>query len=240
MCLWEDDGTPDGPYGVGGPNGYSLVYRWLSTHPEPLAQYAAILGGIDRITGRKPPVIAVPTTSGTGSEVGRAALITLEDGRKLGFISPHMIPTVAICDPDLTLGLPRAVVGEQPQPLAGARGTRPRAQQGEPRLLRLPQRRGERERQRRTRRGDALVAGHPAQLHPGVVGEAGGGVGQRPAKGHDTKQPTDQIGWSAKKDSRTHRRECEGNDPEGKRFRHARQPSHNPKRRLNWRSLVCT
>ncbi|HUE44859.1 MAG TPA: iron-containing alcohol dehydrogenase [Aestuariivirgaceae bacterium] len=78
----------------------------LATHPEPLAQYAAILGGIGRITADKPPVIAIPTTSGTGSEVGRAALITLEDGRKLGFISPHMIPTVAICDPDLTLGLP--------------------------------------------------------------------------------------------------------------------------------------
>jgi 4-hydroxybutyrate dehydrogenase len=78
----------------------------LATHPEPLAHYAAILGGIDRITADKPPVIAIPTTSGTGSEVGRAALITLEDGRKLGFISPHMIPSVAICDPDLTLGLP--------------------------------------------------------------------------------------------------------------------------------------
>jgi hypothetical protein len=35
VCLWEDDGTPDGPYGVGGPNGYSLVYgqrRYLREH----------------------------------------------------------------------------------------------------------------------------------------------------------------------------------------------------------------
>jgi 4-hydroxybutyrate dehydrogenase len=38
--------------------------------------------------------------------VGRASLITLRDGRKLGFISPHMIPKVAVCDPELTLGLP--------------------------------------------------------------------------------------------------------------------------------------
>jgi alcohol dehydrogenase class IV len=50
--------------------------------------------------------MAIPTTSGTGSEVGRAALITLNDGRKLGFISPHLIPNVAICDPEMTLGLP--------------------------------------------------------------------------------------------------------------------------------------
>src|SRR4029078_7397175 len=52
------------------------------------------------------PVIAIPTTAGTGSEVGRAALITLDDGRKLGFISPHLIPRRAVCDPDLTIGLP--------------------------------------------------------------------------------------------------------------------------------------
>jgi 4-hydroxybutyrate dehydrogenase len=79
------------------------------SHPGPLAQYAAILGGVARITAAMPPVIAIPTTAGTGSEVGRAALITLDDGRKLGFISPHLIPNVAICDPELTLGLPPAL-----------------------------------------------------------------------------------------------------------------------------------
>jgi 4-hydroxybutyrate dehydrogenase len=78
----------------------------LITHSEPLSQYAAILGGIPRIGSNQPPVIAVPTTAGTGSEVGRAALITLSDGRKLGFISPYLIPNVAICDPRLTLELP--------------------------------------------------------------------------------------------------------------------------------------
>jgi alcohol dehydrogenase class IV len=52
------------------------------------------------------PIIAIPTTAGTGAEVGRAALLTLADGRKLGFISPHLIPKRAICDPELTLGLP--------------------------------------------------------------------------------------------------------------------------------------
>ncbi len=51
-------------------------------------------------------MIAIPTTAGTGAEVGRAALLTLDDGRKLGIISPHLIPKRAICDPELTLGLP--------------------------------------------------------------------------------------------------------------------------------------
>ena len=93
---------------VGGGSSIDLAkaVSLLATHSGPLEQYAFILGGMGRIKQDKPPVVAVPTTSGTGSEVGRAALITLNDGRKLGFLSPYMIPEVAICDPDLTLGLP--------------------------------------------------------------------------------------------------------------------------------------
>jgi alcohol dehydrogenase class IV len=52
------------------------------------------------------PLIAVPTTSGTGSEVARGAIIIVDDHRKLGFHSWHLVPKAAICDPDLTLGLP--------------------------------------------------------------------------------------------------------------------------------------
>jgi 4-hydroxybutyrate dehydrogenase len=92
--------------GGGSPLDLAKAAALLAAHPEPLSQYAAIHGGIGKITAEQPPVIAIPTTAGTGSEVGRAALITLDDGRKLGFISPHLIPNVAICDPDLTLGLP--------------------------------------------------------------------------------------------------------------------------------------
>lgn len=51
-------------------------------------------------------MIAVPTTAGTGSEVGRAAVIIISEGRKLGIISPHMLPSIALCDPELTYGLP--------------------------------------------------------------------------------------------------------------------------------------
>ncbi len=92
--------------GGGSPIDLAKAVALLATHPGPLAQYAAIDGGIARITPRVAPVIAVPTTAGTGSEVGRAALVTLEDGRKVGLISPHLIPARAICDPSLTLGLP--------------------------------------------------------------------------------------------------------------------------------------
>jgi 4-hydroxybutyrate dehydrogenase len=101
----------DGVIAIGGGSPIDLAkgIALLATHTAPLEQYAAILGGVARITPKVAPMIAIPTTAGTGSEVGRAALITLDDGRKLGFISGHLIPKRAICDPLLTLGLPASL-----------------------------------------------------------------------------------------------------------------------------------
>jgi hypothetical protein len=98
----------DGIIAVGGGSSIDLAkaVALMATHPGPLEGYAAILGGVAKITPAVAPVFAVPTTAGTGSEVGRAALITLRDGRKLGFLSPHLIPRRAFCDPELTIGLP--------------------------------------------------------------------------------------------------------------------------------------
>jgi 4-hydroxybutyrate dehydrogenase len=107
LLVWHERRC-DGIVAIGGGSPIDLAkgVALLASHPRPLDQYAAVLGGLPRITAAVPPVVAVPTTSGTGSEVGRAALLTLGDGRKLGFISPHLIPKLALSDPDLTLGLP--------------------------------------------------------------------------------------------------------------------------------------
>jgi hypothetical protein len=75
-------------------------------HEGPLKDYATIEGGATRISDRVPPLIAVPTTAGTGSEVARGAIIIVDDGRKLGFHNWNLLPRTAICDPELTLGLP--------------------------------------------------------------------------------------------------------------------------------------
>ncbi len=98
----------DGVIGVGGGSSLDLAkaVALAATHPGELRRYALIEGGLSNITAAVAPVIAIPTTAGTGSEVGRAAVIILEDGRKVGLISPHMIPKSAICDPELTFGLP--------------------------------------------------------------------------------------------------------------------------------------
>jgi hypothetical protein len=76
------------------------------THEGPLKTYATIEGGSPKITERVPPLIAVPTTAGTGSEVARGAIVIVDDGRKLGFHSWHLVPKTALLDPALTLGLP--------------------------------------------------------------------------------------------------------------------------------------
>ena len=105
--LYRERGC-DGVIALGGGSSIDLgkAVALLATHAGPLEQYAVIGGGLPRITAKSAPLLAIPTTAGTGSEVGRAALITLRDGRKLGFISPYMIPKIALCDPELTLGLP--------------------------------------------------------------------------------------------------------------------------------------
>ena len=77
-----------------------------ATHSGPLKNYATIEGGSPKITDKVLPLIAVPTTAGTGSEVARGAILIVEDGRKLGFHSWHLVPKVALLDPELTLALP--------------------------------------------------------------------------------------------------------------------------------------
>jgi 4-hydroxybutyrate dehydrogenase len=77
-----------------------------AAHEGPLKTYATIEGGSPKITAAVPPLIAVPTTAGTGSEVARGAILIVDDGRKLGFHSWHLVPRTALLDPELTLGLP--------------------------------------------------------------------------------------------------------------------------------------
>ncbi|SEQ55731.1 hypothetical protein SAMN05428995_105108 [Loktanella sp. DSM 29012] len=107
FAVYQAEGC-DGIVGIGGGSSLDLAkaVRILSGHPAPLDQYAAVNGGVARIHGNICPLIAVPTTSGTGSEVGRAAVIITAAGRKLGILSPHNLPTIALCDPTLTYGLP--------------------------------------------------------------------------------------------------------------------------------------
>ncbi len=106
-AIYKAEGC-DGLIAVGGGSAIDCAkgVAIAATHEGPLTHYATIEGGSPRITERAAPLIAVPTTSGTGSEVARGAILIVDDHRKLGFHSWHLVPKTAICDPELTLGLP--------------------------------------------------------------------------------------------------------------------------------------
>ena len=102
-----NDANADGLVALGGGSAMDLTKAvgLLASQGGPLEKYAAISGGAKHI-GKLPPLIAIPTTAGTGSEVSVGMITTMNNGRKETFASPHLIPSTAICDPDLTLGLP--------------------------------------------------------------------------------------------------------------------------------------
>ena len=106
-AIYKQDGC-DGLIALGGGSSIDCAkgVAIAATHEGPLKTYATIEGGSLKITDRVAPLIAVPTTAGTGSEVARGAILIVDDGRKLGFHSWFIVPKAAICDPELTLGLP--------------------------------------------------------------------------------------------------------------------------------------
>ena len=97
--------APDLVIGVGGGSCLDMakcVALLLSHGGQPQDYYGEL-----KVPGPILPLIALPTTAGTGSEVTPVAVLS-DAGRslKVGISSPHLIPTVAICDPDLTLTCP--------------------------------------------------------------------------------------------------------------------------------------
>ena len=99
----------DGIIALGGGSAMDVAktIRFMAVHEPPLAQYDDALGGDAKIVNPMPPLFAIPTTAGTGSEVGRSSVITLkETGRKTIFFHPGLMPDIAVLDPKLTIGLP--------------------------------------------------------------------------------------------------------------------------------------
>lgn len=86
-----------------------VVAALVANGGDPL-DYAEVVGAGKPLTERSLPVVAVPTTSGTGSEVTANGVVTSTEHRvKVSLRSPSMLPVVALVDPELTLGVPRAV-----------------------------------------------------------------------------------------------------------------------------------
>jgi alcohol dehydrogenase class IV len=93
--------------GGGSPMDTAKVIRFMAVHPGPLAQYDDAKGGEKLIVNPMPPLYALPTTAGTGSEVGRSGVIILAaTGKKTIFFHPKLMPDIAVLEPSLTAGLP--------------------------------------------------------------------------------------------------------------------------------------
>lgn len=107
------EGGYDGVIAFGGGSGLDLakVIAFMAGQTKPIWDFEDIG---DWWTRADPdgihPVIAVPTTAGTGSEVGRASVITNSqtDEKKIIF-HPKMLPEIVICDPELTVGMPKFI-----------------------------------------------------------------------------------------------------------------------------------
>jgi len=96
--------------GGGSPMDAAKVIAMRVNNHRPLADYDDANGGDRHVTGAVPPIIAVPTTAGTGSEVGRAGVVTVAStGRKTVIFHPSLLPRTAILDPALTRSMPAHV-----------------------------------------------------------------------------------------------------------------------------------
>ena len=93
-----------GVLGLGG--GSSLDTAKLVALLAPGREQLADVFGVGKAKGPRLPMILVPTTSGTGSEVTPISIVTTGENEKMGVVSPVILPDVALLDPELTLGLP--------------------------------------------------------------------------------------------------------------------------------------
>ena len=104
------DGGHDGVIAFGGGSGLDLgkLVAFLAGQTRPLWDFEDIEDWWTRADANAiAPIVAVPTTAGTGSEVGRASVITNSDTQEKKIIfHPKFLPSVVICDPELTVGMP--------------------------------------------------------------------------------------------------------------------------------------
>jgi alcohol dehydrogenase class IV len=108
-----NEGGHDGVVAFGGGSGLDLgkLIAFMAGQTRPVWDFEDIGNWWTRADGDAiAPIVAVPTTAGTGSEVGRAGVVTNEESHtKKVIFHPKMMPAIVICDPELTVGMPPAI-----------------------------------------------------------------------------------------------------------------------------------
>lgn len=105
-CLEENDCQFLIGLGGGSPIDAAKIIAAAAKHKQPAKEFQ----GIDQIKGPILPLVAVPTTAGTGTEVTRVSIITdKSDHVKMLMMSDYLVPDMAVCDSALTLSMPRSL-----------------------------------------------------------------------------------------------------------------------------------
>ena len=97
----------DGVLGIGG--GSSMDCAKLVSVLVKKQQSLASMYGIDNISVKRCPLVLIPTTAGTGSEVTPISIVTTGETTKMGVVSSTLLPDIALLDASLTVGLPQSV-----------------------------------------------------------------------------------------------------------------------------------
>jgi len=97
----------DGIIGFGG--GSSMDSAKLVALMARSGETLADIYGVEQVKGQRLPLILIPTTAGTGSEVTAVAIVTTGETTKMGVVAPQLLPDIALLDAELTQGLPASI-----------------------------------------------------------------------------------------------------------------------------------
>ena len=109
--AWDGDDEEDGVIGLGGGSSMDVakLIAVLASGRKDIVQLLESIYGIDLVLGNRLPLIQVPTTAGTGSEVTPISIVTTGATQKTGIVSKRLLPDFAILAAQLTVGLPSHV-----------------------------------------------------------------------------------------------------------------------------------
>ncbi|MEM5498868.1 iron-containing alcohol dehydrogenase [Paraglaciecola mesophila] len=110
LAAAEQAKKADVVIGIGG--GSSMDSAKLAAVLAMEQQVLAAMYGVDLVTSQRKPLVLIPTTAGTGSEVTPISIVTTGESTKAGVVSPVLYPDVALLDPCLTVGLPAHITAE--------------------------------------------------------------------------------------------------------------------------------
>jgi alcohol dehydrogenase len=106
-ASWARDANAEIVLGLGGGSSMDVAKLLAVLVPQDL-QTLGEMYGVNKVEVARLPLVQMPTTAGTGSEVTAVSIVTVGEAKKMGVVAPQLIADLAILDAELTLGLPAA------------------------------------------------------------------------------------------------------------------------------------